>query len=224
MSGRPFDGVAHRRRVGDSLAGDVERGSVIDGHPQVRKSEGDIDRLFEREGLDGDQRLIVIHGHDHVIFSTKGGAKKRVCGERSADGHSFFACCLDAAPDLALFIPEPPALPGVRIERGGRQAWRCPVNALVLASGEARQGGDVVRLDLGDGLTKRKVDGSPVVVGQRVFIGSGDGNLYVLDLAGGKELTKFPLGKSITGSPAVGGNCLVIGTGQGVVYCLGAKK
>jgi glucose dehydrogenase len=72
--------------------------------------------------------------------------------------------------------------------------------------------------------TKKKVDGSPVVVGQRVFVGSFDGNLYVLDLATGAELNRFELGHEIAGSPAVGGNCLVIGTTDGTVFCLGAEK
>jgi len=73
--------------------------------------------------------------------------------------------------------------------------------------------------------TRRKVDSSPVVVGQRVFAASSDGSLYVLDLAKGTKLHQFVLGREgITASPAVGGHCLVIGTTDGVVYCLGAKK
>ncbi len=71
--------------------------------------------------------------------------------------------------------------------------------------------------------TEGKVDSSPVIVGQRIFVGSSDGNLYVLDLKGAL-LKKFDLGGSIIGSAAVGGECLVIGTEKGFVYCLGAKK
>jgi outer membrane protein assembly factor BamB len=78
--------------------------------------------------------------------------------------------------------------------------------------------------------TQGRVDSSPVVVGTRVFVGSGDGNLYVLDLARGTELTHFELAtngkgaRGISASPAVGEHCLVIGTNEGTVYCLGAKK
>ena len=72
--------------------------------------------------------------------------------------------------------------------------------------------------------TKGRVDSSPVVVGKRVFVGSTDGNLYVIDLDKGTELKRFELGRSITASPAVAQNCLVIGTGDGFVYCLGKKE
>jgi outer membrane protein assembly factor BamB len=72
--------------------------------------------------------------------------------------------------------------------------------------------------------TKKKVDGSPVVAGQRVYVGSSDGNLYVLDLASGNERKHFALGRDILSSPAVGDNCLVIGTMEGTVYCIGGKN
>ena len=74
--------------------------------------------------------------------------------------------------------------------------------------------------------TTGKVDGSPVVAGNRVYVGSFDGYLYVLDLAKGTEHQKLQLSKksAISGSPAIADNCLVIGTLDGTVYCLGAKK
>jgi outer membrane protein assembly factor BamB len=72
--------------------------------------------------------------------------------------------------------------------------------------------------------TGDKVDSSPVIAAGCVFIGSGDGNLYVLDLKKGTELQKFALGGQILGSPSVGEDSLVIGTTEGSVYCFGAKK
>ena len=72
--------------------------------------------------------------------------------------------------------------------------------------------------------TKGRVDSSPVVVGERVFVGSSDGNLYVLDLARGKELTRFELGRGVVASPAVAAGRLVIGTTDGTLYCLGKKE
>lgn len=71
--------------------------------------------------------------------------------------------------------------------------------------------------------TQGRVDGSPVIVGARVFAPSLDGHLYVLDLAKGEELAKFKLGNAISASPAVGKESLVIGTQDGTVFCLGAK-
>ena len=72
-------------------------------------------------------------------------------------------------------------------------------------------------------LTRRAVDSSPVIVGNRVFVGSGDGNLYELDLKSGKERWRYTLGLPITSSPAVASGCLVIGGGDGRVYCFGEK-
>jgi outer membrane protein assembly factor BamB len=72
-------------------------------------------------------------------------------------------------------------------------------------------------------LTEGKVDSSPVVADGRVYFGSADGNLYVLDLKG-MLVQKIDLGSAVLASPAVAGGRLVIGTDKGVVYCLGAKK
>jgi outer membrane protein assembly factor BamB len=74
--------------------------------------------------------------------------------------------------------------------------------------------------------TGGKVDGSPVIVGKRVYVPSLDGSLYVLDLASGTQVQKLELGRGIAASPAVAEGRLVIGTVDtpGVLYCLGAKK
>lgn len=62
-----------------------------------------------------------------------------------------------------------------------------------------------------------------MVAGDRVYFGSADGHLYVLDLKG-TLVQKIDLGSPVLASPAVSGGRLVIGTDKGVVYCLGAKK
>ena len=51
--------------------------------------------------------------------------------------------------------------------------------------------------------TRRKVDGSPVIVGDAVVFGSGDGRLYVLGLADGSERWSADLGCELGGSVAV---------------------
>jgi outer membrane protein assembly factor BamB len=53
--------------------------------------------------------------------------------------------------------------------------------------------------------TRRKVDGSPVVAGDAVVFGSGDGKLHVLALADGSERWSAELGTEIGGSVAVAG-------------------
>ena len=69
------------------------------------------------------------------------------------------------------------------------------------------------------------IDGSPVVVGGRVYVGclSNDGNFYVLDLKTGKKLQELNLDAAVSGSVAVGPDCVLVGTDRGTLYCLGAK-
>jgi outer membrane protein assembly factor BamB len=73
-----------------------------------------------------------------------------------------------------------------------------------------------------DFLTDHKVDGSPVIVGERIFVGSFDKHFYVLDKKG-QRVADFELDGAILGSPAVAGGCVVVGTEKGTVYCFGAK-
>lgn len=70
-------------------------------------------------------------------------------------------------------------------------------------------------------VTKGRIDGSPVLVGNRVLFGSGDGNLYALDKKTGRELWRFESGAPFSASPAVGADRLVIGNEDGVLYCFG---
>jgi len=74
-------------------------------------------------------------------------------------------------------------------------------------------------------ITEGMVDGSPVIVGSRVYAGclSSTGEFYVLDLTTGKEVQQIALDGAVTGSPAVGTDCLIVGTERGTVYCLGKK-
>ncbi|MDZ4684563.1 MAG: PQQ-binding-like beta-propeller repeat protein, partial [Planctomycetaceae bacterium] len=73
--------------------------------------------------------------------------------------------------------------------------------------------------------TRGKVDSSPAIVGDRVFVGSHDGNLYELGLADGKERWKHNAGKPLSSGPAIGEGVLVIGSESrdGKVYCFGKK-
>ena len=67
------------------------------------------------------------------------------------------------------------------------------------------------------------IDGSPVVVGDRVFFGSSDRNLYAVNIDDGSQAWQYQVGHRITGSPAVGEGYLVIGTDQrqGKILCFG---
>jgi outer membrane protein assembly factor BamB len=73
--------------------------------------------------------------------------------------------------------------------------------------------------------TDGMVDGSPVVVGGRVYVGvlSTPGEFYVLDLGTGKVVQNLTLDSSVTGSVAVAADRVFVGTEKGTLYCLGAK-
>jgi outer membrane protein assembly factor BamB len=71
--------------------------------------------------------------------------------------------------------------------------------------------------------TRGRVDSSPVVVGERVYLGSADGRLYGLELATGKKLWEYEAGGSFVASPAVAAGKLVIANQDGTVYCFGKK-
>ncbi len=79
--------------------------------------------------------------------------------------------------------------------------------------------------DLWSTRVKAKIDGSPIIAGDRVYVGSTDGRLYSLDLADGKILWQKQFDGSFLGSPAIFGGDeprLVVATERGTVYCLKA--
>ena len=69
--------------------------------------------------------------------------------------------------------------------------------------------------------TRARVDSSPVVAGDRLYVGSSDGRLYVLDLATGQKRWEFDTGAALTASPAIAAGRVVIGSVDGVLHCFG---
>jgi outer membrane protein assembly factor BamB len=72
-------------------------------------------------------------------------------------------------------------------------------------------------------VTDGMVDPSPVVIGERVYVGclSLPGEFYVIELANGKKVQQLTLDSAVTGSVGVGPDCILVGTEKGSVYCLG---
>ena len=70
--------------------------------------------------------------------------------------------------------------------------------------------------------TKRKVDASPVLCGDKVVFGSGDGRVYMLRVTDGELLWSYDVGKPIYSSPAVVDGKIVIGAGDKRVYSFSA--
>ncbi len=68
---------------------------------------------------------------------------------------------------------------------------------------------------------KRSVEGSALVVGDRVYIGDSVGNLMVLGVSDGKLIQNLELSGGITTAPCLSGDRLLLTTQEGIVYCLG---
>jgi outer membrane protein assembly factor BamB len=69
--------------------------------------------------------------------------------------------------------------------------------------------------------TRARVDSSPAIAGDRVYIGSNDGRFYVLNLSDGKKIWDFEAGAPLSASPAIAAGRIVIGSQDGKLYCFG---
>lgn len=75
-------------------------------------------------------------------------------------------------------------------------------------------------------ITEGQVDASPVIVGNRVYVGSlsRGGEFYVLDLNTGRQIQQILLDSAVSGSVAVSGQYLLVGTEKGTLYCFGPPQ
>ena len=69
--------------------------------------------------------------------------------------------------------------------------------------------------------TRARVESSPAIAGDRVFVGSNDGRFYVLSLSSGAKLWEFNGGAPFSASPAIANGRVVIGSQDGRLYCFG---
>jgi outer membrane protein assembly factor BamB len=69
--------------------------------------------------------------------------------------------------------------------------------------------------------TRARVESSPAISGDRVFIGSNDGKFYVLNLNTGAKLWEFTAGAALSASPAIANGRIIIGAQDGRLYCFG---
>jgi outer membrane protein assembly factor BamB len=69
--------------------------------------------------------------------------------------------------------------------------------------------------------TRSRVESSPAISGERVFVGSNDGRFYVLGLNNGAKLWEFNAGAPLSASPAIANGRIVIGSQDGRLYCFG---
>jgi outer membrane protein assembly factor BamB len=69
--------------------------------------------------------------------------------------------------------------------------------------------------------TNARVESTPAIAGDRIYVGSNDGRLYVLNLTNGSKLWEFNAGAPLSASPAIANGRLVIGSQDGRLYCFG---
>src|SRR6185312_15682995 len=73
-------------------------------------------------------------------------------------------------------------------------------------------------------VTEGDVMSSPTVLGQTVYIGSGDGRLYALDRTEGTKKWSFDASNPIASSPAVGNGAVYVGTRDGHFFAVDAAS
>ena len=71
--------------------------------------------------------------------------------------------------------------------------------------------------------TDAGIESSPAVVGEKVYFGSKDGNVYCLDAVTGVEIWRFSTEGDISSSPLVVGGKLYIGSGDKHLFCINAE-
>ncbi len=71
---------------------------------------------------------------------------------------------------------------------------------------------------------RSRVESSPVIAGDLVFLPTKRGRLYAVDIVSGKEKWQYQAGGTFLASPAVSEGKLVIGNEDGTLYCFGEKK
>jgi outer membrane protein assembly factor BamB len=72
-------------------------------------------------------------------------------------------------------------------------------------------------------LAKSKVDASPVIVGDRVFVADTRGLMVELNLHTGKPVWYFDINGGVQASPSIAEEKLVIGSLTGTLYCFGSQ-
>ena len=71
---------------------------------------------------------------------------------------------------------------------------------------------------------RSRVEASPVIAGDLVFLPTKRGRLYAVDVVSGKEKWQYQAGGAFLASPAVAESKLVIGNEDGTLYCFGEQK
>src|SRR3974390_1503003 len=128
FSGRQSRGESQRcheaERGCTPSASDIECSAVIWRGPHKRQAKRNIDGAVEGEGLDRDQRLVVIHAERHVITGARALVEQRIGWQRPKSVNPLRLQPRDCRRhDSPILLTERAALTGMRIEAGDSDAW-----------------------------------------------------------------------------------------------------
>jgi outer membrane protein assembly factor BamB len=79
-----------------------------------------------------------------------------------------------------------------------------------------------VQWDVSHNSDANPVRSAPNVANGRLFVGSGDGNLYAIDTVTSLPLWSFPTGGPVHSSPAVAGGIVYVGSDSGTLFAIKA--
>ncbi|MFQ5670259.1 MAG: PQQ-binding-like beta-propeller repeat protein [Acidobacteriota bacterium] len=201
----------------------LETGSYIYSTPSVVDLDGEVVALIT--GCDGLLRVVRVADGTQIRAVDMGayvGASPAVSGGRAFVGtfdNQVLGIDLEAGrvawtfedPDRPFPFYSSAAVGEKAVVVGGRDKR---LHALDRASGRS----------LWTFSAGGRIDGSPVILGRRVFFGALDGRLYALDLSSGEKLWQFDTGSALVASPSIAAGHLVIGTRDGVLYCFGKRQ
>ncbi|TMM14665.1 MAG: hypothetical protein E6F98_03545 [Actinobacteria bacterium] len=157
-------------------------------------------------------------GYDRLFFSTNKGTFAAV-GEKTGKYAWKYRAhrCVAASPAIG------PHAHGTVYEAFLN---RPPCNA---QSGGHGVDGEVIAFAVGHGKVHWKhrtgpSESSPLLVGNRLYVGDWDGRVWALDARTGKTIWRYRTRGPIKGAAAFAAGRVYVGSYDGHVYCLGAQK
>jgi len=72
--------------------------------------------------------------------------------------------------------------------------------------------------------TGRKVDSTPLVIGEVVYVGSDDRTFYAFDAATGRQVWSYATDGRISASPTAGEGLILIGSDDGALYAFEEER
>lgn len=117
---------------------------------------------------------------------------------------------------------QPPASPTLPAEHARAEQPTVPIPASEPPARPRRASNDATVVPVWRFQCEEEVRSSPIVAGERLFIGSYDHNLYCLEARTGAFRWKYATGGGIPGTPSVYNQLVVIGSEDRVVYAIDA--